>query len=237
MPIDDSDDVPAEADDEPAEPDIAGVLHFELSSAALGHDYPATAISAEIGRVAIAAARVDQEYALLLSALHAGRRADWDFEDLRRRRSAWLRETSLHRVRELFEEQLLEQAHDVVRAAYSALDQRHVAMHSVWTLTGPDAMTSVPDLVAALGSPDPDAALAALVGRDVDSDDWRAVQPRTGGPGPNSVVQLRSIRRELEHAQDSLFELRLRLASALYVGKPTGARRVVVDPDAGKPPT
>ena len=224
------------SEDEPTEPEVVGVLRFELSSIALGHDYPATAISAEIGRVAIAAARVDQEYALLLSALHAGRRADWDFEDLRRRGSAWLRDTSLHRAEELFEGQLLEQARDVVRTAYSALDQRHVAMHSVWTLTGPDALTPVPDLVAALEGPDPDAALAALVGRDVDSDGWRAVHPRTGGPGPDSVLQLRTIRRELEHAQDRLTDLRFRLASALYVGKPSGARRVIVDPDAGEPP-
>lgn len=44
-------------------------------SSALGPDYPPVAISAEIGRVAIAAARVDQEYALLLRALHGGMRA------------------------------------------------------------------------------------------------------------------------------------------------------------------
>lgn len=43
------------------EPEVVGVLRFELSGLALGTDYPATAISAEIGRVAIAAARVDQE--------------------------------------------------------------------------------------------------------------------------------------------------------------------------------
>jgi len=94
-------------DDEPIKPEVVGVLRFELSGLALGPDYPATAISAEIGRVAIAAARVDQESALLLSGLHAGERADWDFEDLRRRGSAWLRDKSLDRVDELFEGQLL----------------------------------------------------------------------------------------------------------------------------------
>ncbi len=41
------------------EPEVVGVVRFELSGLALGPDYPATAISAEIGRVAIAAARVD----------------------------------------------------------------------------------------------------------------------------------------------------------------------------------
>lgn len=214
------------------EPEVA-VLRVELSSVALGPDYPATVISAEIGRVAVAAARVDQEYALLLSALHAGDRASWDFEALRRRPSSWLRDKSLDRLDELFEGRLLEQARDVVLAAYAALDHRHVAMHSVWTLTGPDAMTSVPDLVSALESVDPDAALAALAGRDVDSDGWRAVHPRTGEPGPDSVAELRVIRRELEHAQKHLEDLRFSLASALHVGKPSGARRIV-DPYIGK---
>jgi hypothetical protein len=216
------------------ESEIGGVLHVPLSKVVLGPDYPATAISAEIGRVAIAAARVDQEYALLLSGLHAGRRADWDFEVLRRRSSAWLLDKSLDRVEELFEGQMLEQAREVVQAAYSALDHRHIAMHSVWTLTGPDAMTSVPDLVTALESPDPDAALAALVGRDVDSEGWQAVHPRTGRPGPESVAELRGIRRELEHAHNRLTDLRFQLASALYAGKPPGARQVV-DPDTGRP--
>jgi hypothetical protein len=142
-----------------APPEVVGLLNVQLTSVALGPDYPATAISAEIGRVAIAAARVDEAYALLLSALHAGRCNDWDFEKLRRGSSRWLRDTSLDRLEELFEEELLEHARDTVQAAYTALDHRHVAMHSVWTLTGPDAMTPAPDLVAALESPDPDAAL------------------------------------------------------------------------------
>ena len=145
------------------------MLRLELSGLNLGPDYPATTISAEIGRVAIAAARVDQEFALLLSGLHAGARAEWEFEDLGRRSSAWLRDKSMGRVDELFEGELLQNAQAVVQAAYIALDRRHVAMHTVWTLTGQDAVTPVDDLVAALESPDPDAALAALVGRDVES--------------------------------------------------------------------
>lgn len=218
---------PADEPNHADPPEVVGVLNVALTTVALGPDYPATAISAEIGRVAIAAARVDEEYALLLSALHAGRRNDWDFEKLRRGSSRWLRDTSLDRLKELFEEELLEHARDTVQAAYTALDHRHVAMHSVWTLTGADAMTPVPDLVAALESPDPDAALAALVGRDLDSEGWRTVHPRTGAPGPGSLAELRGIRGDLEHAQDRLTQLRFRLASALYVGKPSGARRVI----------
>jgi hypothetical protein len=225
---------PTQPETESVESESVGVLRVPLGGVALGPDYPATAISAEIGRVTIAAARVDREYALLLSGLHAGKRTDWDFEVLRRRSSGWLRDKSLGRVEELFQGQLLVQGRDVVQAAYTALDHRHIAIHAVWTLTGPDAMTRVPDLVTALESPDPDAALAAFVGRDVDSEAWRAVHARTGGPGPDSVAELRGIRRELEHAHNRLTDLRFQLARALYAGKPHGARRVV-DPDTGRP--
>ena len=100
-------------------------------------------------------------------------------------------------------------------------------MHSVWTLTGPDAITPAVEVISALESSDPDAALAALVGFDIDSEGWSSVHPRTGGPGPASVAELRGIRRELEQARDGLTELRFRLASALYAGKPRGARQVV----------
>lgn len=226
----------SQPDAEPNRPEVVDVLRLELTGLNLGPDYPATTISAEIGRVAIAAARVDQEFALLLSGLHAGARADWDFEDLRRRSSAWLRNKSVERVEELFEGELLGNAQAVLQAAYTALDHRHLAMHTVCTLTGQGAVTPVDDLVAALESSDSDAALAALVGRDVESERWRAVHPRTGGPGPASVAELLIIRRELEHATDSLTELRFRLASALYAGQPLGARQVV-DPDRGVPPT
>lgn len=104
------------------------------------------------------------ESALLLSALHAGERADWDFEDLRRRGSAWLRDKSLNRVEQLFEGRLRAIAHAVVQAAYSALEHRHVAMHTVWTLTGQDAFTPAADLVAALESSDPDGGTGRATG-------------------------------------------------------------------------
>lgn len=123
------------------QPEVADVLRFDLSHVALGPDYPATEISAEIGRVAIAAARVDQEYALLLQALHAGNRAEWDFADLRKLSSGDLRARSLRRVKEFFEGQVLKDACTVVQDAYTALERRHAVMHTVWTLTGPDAMT------------------------------------------------------------------------------------------------
>lgn len=215
------------------QPEVEGVLRFDLSHVALGPDYPPTATSAEIGRVAIAAARVDQEYALLLQALHAGNRAEWDFEDLRKLSSGDLRTRSLRRVKEFFEGQVLRDACTVVQDAYTALERRHAVMHTVWTLTGPDAMTPVPDLVAALENSDPDAALSALTGRDVESEGWRAAHPRSTGLGPASLVELRGIRRELEVVQNRLEKLRFELASALYCGRPAGARRVL-NPDNGQ---
>lgn len=99
-------------------------------------------------------------------------------------------------------------------------------------MTGPDAITPAVEVLSAVESSDPDAALAALVRGDGDSEGWSSVHPRTGGPGPASVAELRGIRRELEEAKESLTELRFRLASALYAGKPLGARQVV-HPDTG----
>lgn len=106
-------------------------------------------------------------------------------------------------------------------------------MHTVWTLTGPDAMIPVPDLVAALENSDPDAALSALTGRDVESEGWRAAHLRSTGLWPASLVELRSIRRELEVVQSRLEILRFKLASALYCGRPAGARRVL-NPENGQ---
>jgi hypothetical protein len=212
---------------EDGQPDTVGVLHVSLSAVNLGPSYPLSAISAEIGRVAIAAARVDQGYALLLHALHAGQRAEWALEVLQKQASGELKRRSLGRMEELFEGPLLATARGIVEDAYAALERRHAVMHTVWSLDGPDAMTPVPALVAALESQDPDAALAELVGGDVDSPSWRTVHPKSGGPGPASVVELRDIRRALEIAQQSLESLRFTLASALYCGKPAGAKRVV----------
>jgi hypothetical protein len=223
------DSAPADA----GQPKVVGELRVVLSAVALGPDYPPTAISAEIGRVAIAAARVDQEYALLLHALHNGRRAEWKFEDLQKHSSSQLRRQALQRLNELFEGQLCTDARMAVEDAYQALHRRHAVMHTVWTLQGPDALTSVDDLVAALESTDPDTALSTLVGRDVDSDDWQTLHPRSSNAGPASVVELRAIRRTLEAAQKHLTDLRFRLASALYSGRPAGARRVL-NPDTGE---
>ncbi len=125
---------------------------------------------------------------MLLFGLHAGDRDDWDFRDLRRGSSRCLRNKSLGRVNELFEGKLLKDARAVVKAAYVALDRRHVAMHSLWILTGPGAITPAVEVISALESSDPDSALT---------------------------------------------DLRFRLASALYAGKPLGARQVV-RPDTGE---
>ncbi len=121
---------------------VVGELQVTLSAVALGPDYPPTAISAEIGRVAVAAARVDQEYALLLHALHSGKRADWALEGVQKHSSIELRRQVLQRLDELFEGQLVSDARIAVHYAYDALNRRHAVMHTVWTLEGPDAMTS-----------------------------------------------------------------------------------------------
>ena len=212
-------------DREAASAEVEETVIVDLSL--LAPDYPPAAVSAEIGRVAIAAARVDEALALLLHGLHAGRRADWGLEHLLTLDSGKLKSCALSRTEEFFEGQLLIESQTLIRAAYAALKHRHKVMHTVWTLTGPDAFTPVNTLLHALGSPDPDADLAELSGRDIDSDGWRTLHPRSGGPGLDSLTELRSVRRDLEQAQGHLMKLRDTLASALYFGRPAGARRVL----------
>ena len=218
--------------DETPYPTTGTTFEVRLSHVALGPDYPPALVSAEIGRVAVAAARVDQELALLLQALHAGRRSDWKFDELRRKPSSRLKDLALQRVEEFFEGPMLKDSTASIEAAWSALDHRHVVMHTVWTLRGPDAMTPVAEVLAALEAPDPDAALAELKGRDVDSEDWETAHPRSGGPGLKSITELREVRKQLEQAQRWLEERRFTLASALYCGTPVGALRVL-DLDSG----
>jgi hypothetical protein len=121
-----------------------------------------------------------------------------------------------------------------VQAAYTDLDHRHIAMLGVWTLSGPDAITPAADPGAALKAPTRTPRWPRLSAARSTLRGWRTVHPRTAKPGPASVAELRGIRRELKDAKDSLTDLPFRLASALYIGKPSGARQVV-DPDAGEP--
>jgi hypothetical protein len=202
------------------EPEDSGwTFRFTLSSIVAGHAYPPAEISAEIGRIAIAAARVDREMALNLVAIrHLGR-----FEDLLKLGSKDLYEAMKKLLQELFEGDLLESALQDVGAARDALSYRHSAVHTIWSLSGVAAAISVEDLAEA----ESEEAMDQLLRRDVDSPAWETLYPRQPTAGHKSLEELQRIRANLELAQENLQALRFKLASALFSGRPPGAKRVL----------
>lgn len=207
--------------------DVVGTATFFMADIYIGPHYPPAAISAEIGKIAIAAARLDSGYALLLHALHAGDRAAWKYDELTKRGTSDLHKQTKKRVNQFFEGPLREHALEIIDAAYSALNHRHAVMHTIWSLTGMDAMTPAEEVLAAFESPNPQAALNALGGREIDSEHWTANHPRREAPGPSTLLELTTIRRQLEEAYPPLDGLRFALSSALYIGKPAGATKVI----------
>jgi hypothetical protein len=96
-------------------------------------------------------------------------------------------------------------------------------MHSIWTPEDRETFLSAEALETVQSQED----LDKLIRERGAAAKWRAFSPRGDGPGPETVEELTTIRRELEDAQDWLMNLRFRLASALFAGKPAGARKVL----------
>jgi hypothetical protein len=197
-------------------------LRLTLDHLALGPHYPPSDISAEIGRISIAAARADEEFVRLVEVMNCG-----PLED----RNTWLMKSSgdlrgecRRRIEELFEGELRVEAEATINRMYSALRRRHAVLHTIWTLRGKDAMTPVSDIVSAATEPDPERSLRMLATREIASPDWQTLHPKSRGPGPATLDQLQVSRNELEEAGRDLRNLSFILASALYVGTPPGAR-------------
>ena len=127
------------------------------------------------------------------------------------------------RLEELFESNLLESALQDLDAARTALNYRHSVAHTIWSLRGAAAAISISDLAGA----ESEETMDQLLRRDVDSPAWETLHPRTHGPGPQSLKELRPIRADLERAQEGLQSLRFKLASALFSGMPPGAKQVL----------
>jgi hypothetical protein len=194
-------------------------VRFALSSIVAGHAYPPAEMSAEIGRITIAAARVDREMALNLVAIRHSAR----FEELLTWSSSDLYRAMKKRLEELFESNLLESALQDLDAARTALNYRNSVAHTIWSLRGAAAAISISDLAAA----ESEEAMDQLLRRDVDSPAWETLHPKTHGAGPQSLKELRPIRADLERAQEGLQSLRFKLASALFSGMPPGAKQVL----------
>ncbi|MEV6799665.1 hypothetical protein AB0M91_15135 [Micromonospora rifamycinica] len=192
---------------------------FDWTKARWGALYPPTEIVAEMGRVTIAAARVDRQLALVLLAL----KYPEDFETLLRRESSKLYKAVDRRVREFFEGPLLEWTLVNLEEVKARIEARHAVAHSIWTVGDRSEMISVEILVNLRSQEELDQL---LIERG-ELAEWKTLHPRKNAPGPQSVEELQKIRTGLEGAADWLERLRFTLASALFAGKPEGARKVL----------
>jgi hypothetical protein len=181
--------------------------------------YPAPEILAEMGCVTIAAARVDRQLALVLLAIKHSN----DFENLLKQNSSELYKILKRRLVELFEGELLERATMILEEVHKRIEVRHQVSHSIWNPDDRSDRFSV-ELLAGIHSQEEVDRLLSERGA---SAEWETFHPKTGGPGPQTLNDLKKARADLEDAAQWLEGLRFTLASALFAGKPTGARQVL----------
>lgn len=194
-------------------------ISFGLRMAKLGDFYPSDEVLAEIGRVTIAAGRVDLQLALILVAIKYAE----PLEVLLTWPSGRLSKQVRKELERLFEGDLLEQALATVDIAAVQLDKRHVVVHSLWEANPRDTSFKV-DILTGLTSQD---ELDDLVRERGKAARYKTRHPRGGGPGPQEVAELARICTDLEASKYALDRLRFVLASALFAGSPAGAREVL----------
>jgi hypothetical protein len=204
-----------------------GTVHgegFGPRQARLPDFYPADDVLAEMGRVAIAATRVDSQLALLLLAVkYPGPENPESLDVLRRWPTGRLAEQAQRVLKRRFEGHLLDAALAAVNCAVERQDQRHLVLRSLWTPEPPDTVFKV-GILAGLGSQDGLDELVQSRGRAAT---YATLHPRGGGPGPQEIAELDQIRADLEDSKNTLEQLRFVLASALFSGSPTGAKEVL----------
>ena len=194
---------------------------FDLRQARLRDFCPTDDVLAEMGRVAIAAARVDSQLALLLLAVKYPEPENLESLDVLRRWSTGrLAEQAQRVLKRRFEGHLPGAALAAVNCAAERQDQRHVVLRSRWTPEPPDTLVKV-GILAGLGSQD---ELVQVRGQGAR---YTTLHPRGGGPGPQGIAEMDQIRAHLEDSKNTLEQLRFVLASALFSGSLAGAMEVL----------
>ncbi len=197
---------------------------FELRHARLPDFYPADDVLAEMGRVAIAATRVDSQLALLLLAVKYPDPENPESLDVFR---TWSTSRLAQRARDVlerrFEGHLLDVALAAVNCAVERQEKRHAVLHNLWTPESGDTSFKV-DVLMGLRS---QAELDDLVRERGRAARYTTLHPRGGGPGPHEIAELDQIRADLEDSKNTLDQLRFVLASALFAGSPAGAKEIL----------
>jgi hypothetical protein len=204
---------------------VASGPDFDWQQAGWGPLYPPSEILAEVGRVTIAAARVDRQLALVLLAVKHSN----EFEELLKMNSSNLCSALMDKLNVLFEGDLHSWARSNLTQVQKMIEARHSVAHSIWTPSQESELFSVQLLVGIESQQQIDELLLKRGASAV----WTTLHPKKGGPGPQTLVELETVRANLEAAAEWLEQLRFTLASALFAGKPPGARRVL-DPYGGR---
>jgi hypothetical protein len=197
---------------------------FDLRGARLPDFYPADDVLAEIGRVAIAATRVDNQLALVLYAVKYPEPENPESLDrLRKWSTGRLAQQARKVLKCRFEGELLDVAVAAVDCAVERQEKRHACLHNLWMPEPHDTSFKV-GVLAGLGSRD---ELDELVRERGKSAKYTTLFPRSGSPGPQEIAELDQIRADLEDSKNTLERLRFVLASALFAGSPAGAKKVL----------
>jgi hypothetical protein len=127
------------------------------------------------------------------------------------------------RIREFFETETQQLSEEILAIVRASLEARHSVVHSIWTPAPMQRQFEVGTLQEVQSQQE----LDDLILNRGASLRWTTFHPKTGLPGPQTSEEIKEIRVRLEEAMHWLTALRFRLASALYVGKPSGAREVL----------
>ena len=177
-----------------------------------------------MGRVAIAATRVDSQLALLLLAVKYPEPENPESLDvLRTWPTSRLAQQARNVLKRRFEGHMLDVALAAVDCAVERQEKRHAVLHNLWTPEPRDTSFKV-NILMGLGS---QAELDDLVRERGRAARYTTLHPRGGSPGPQEIAELDQIRADLEDSKNTLEQLRFVLASALFAGSPAGAKEIL----------
>jgi hypothetical protein len=189
--------------------------------------YPDEQTLMEVGRIAIAAGRLDAGLGALWYQL-----APDEVDELRARRAP--AGTVRGKIEILARERLDNRHRDALLAfveeVKDAQTQRNAVMHSQWLLRGPDAMRPVSEFLA-LNEEERAAYIEQLEREARRSDGWRR-QPNDSMEltAPQQLDELIALERRLTSAVDIATSWRYRIASMRVAGSPPGWQGPTYEP-------
>lgn len=180
--------------------------------------YPGHEVLAEVGRVAIAGARLDLQAGLLWHHLDR----DVPFETSRRKPGREQRKKLVVLATQRLCGDLQQAVLAAVASVEAAQERRNEVIHQDWVLRGRDAMRSVTE-IAAVADQDLSGYLEDWQRQAKESSNWQRVPAREIHVVPaHGLEQLRAVERHLAAVTATVSELVFAVASSRETGKPPG---------------